>query len=65
MTTVILVDLLSVFPTQKMKTIDLVLFEDNAESFFQKVNSFLQVNYVQHIVHAPSYFLPFFGFLPV
>ena len=65
MTTVILVNLLSVFPTQKMETIDLMLFENNAESFFQKVNSFLQVDDVQHIVYAPSYFLPFFGFLPV
>ena len=63
-----LVHIIGFFPgfgVQEVESFDLMLFEEDGEGSLENVYSFLEVDYVQHIVDCLLHFLSLVGLLPI
>ena len=53
------------FGVQKVESFDLMLFEQDGEGSLKDIYSFLEVDYVQHVVDCLLHFLSLVGLLPI
>ena len=53
------------FGVQEVESFDLMFFEEDGEGSLKDVDSFLEVDYVQHVVDCFLHFLSLVGLLPI